>query len=57
MVHYSDLNDFQLKQIILDGGAVEVKRKNHDTGEMIKEYYLTCKYVIVSEAGASIYSA
>lgn len=39
MVHYSDLNDFQLKQIILEGGAVEVKRKNHDTGEMIKEYY------------------
>ena len=43
--------------IIAIGNGTASRESERLCSEMIKEYNLTCKYVIVSEAGASIYSA
>ena len=43
--------------IIAIGNGTASRESEKFCAEMIKEYNLTCKYVIVSEAGASIYSA
>jgi len=43
--------------IISIGNGTASRESEKFCAEMIKEYNLTCKYVIVSEAGASIYSA
>ena len=43
--------------IIAIGNGTASRESEKLVSEMIKEYHLTCKYVIVSEAGASIYSA
>ncbi len=43
--------------IIAIGNGTASRESEKFCSEMIKEYKLSCKYVIVSEAGASIYSA
>lgn len=43
--------------IISIGNGTASRESEKFCAEMIKEYNLNCKYVIVSEAGASIYSA
>ncbi len=43
--------------IIAIGNGTASRESEKFCAEMIAEYNLTCKYVIVSEAGASIYSA
>ena len=43
--------------IIAIGNGTASRESEKLCAEMIKEYNLSCKYVIVSEAGASIYSA
>lgn len=43
--------------IISIGNGTASRESERFCADMIKEYGLTCKYVIVSEAGASIYSA
>ena len=43
--------------IIAIGNGTASRESEKFCAEMIKEYDLNCKYVIVSEAGASIYSA
>ena len=43
--------------IIAIGNGTASRESEKFCAEMIKEYGLSCKYVIVSEAGASIYSA
>lgn len=43
--------------IIAIGNGTASRESEKFCSEMIKEYKLNCKYVIVSEAGASIYSA
>ncbi len=43
--------------IIAIGNGTASRESEKFVSEMIKEYKLDCKYVIVSEAGASIYSA
>lgn len=43
--------------IIAIGNGTASRESERFCAEMIKEYNLSCKYVIVSEAGASIYSA
>ena len=43
--------------IIAIGNGTASRESEKFCSEMIKEYNLTCKYAIVSEAGASIYSA
>ena len=43
--------------IIAIGNGTASRESEKLCSEMIKEYNLSCKYVIVSEAGASIYSA
>lgn len=43
--------------IIAIGNGTASRESEKFCAEMIKEYNLECKYVIVSEAGASIYSA
>ncbi len=43
--------------IIAIGNGTASRESEKLCSEMIKEYNLNCKYVIVSEAGASIYSA
>lgn len=43
--------------IIAIGNGTASRESEKFCAEMIKEYKLNCKYVIVSEAGASIYSA
>ncbi len=43
--------------IIAIGNGTASRESEKFCSEMIKEYNLDCKYVIVSEAGASIYSA
>ena len=43
--------------IISIGNGTASRESEKFCADMIKEYNLTCKYVIVSEAGASIYSA
>lgn len=43
--------------IIAIGNGTASRESERFCAEMIKEYNLGCKYVIVSEAGASIYSA
>ena len=43
--------------IIAIGNGTASRESEKLCAEMIKEYNLNCKYVIVSEAGASIYSA
>ena len=43
--------------IIAIGNGTASRESEKFCSEMIKEYNLKCKYVIVSEAGASIYSA
>ncbi len=43
--------------IIAIGNGTASRESEKFCSEMIKEYNLNCKYVIVSEAGASIYSA
>lgn len=43
--------------IISIGNGTASRESERFCSEMIKEYNLNCKYVIVSEAGASIYSA
>ena len=43
--------------IIAIGNGTASRESEKFCSEMIKEYNLLCKYVIVSEAGASIYSA
>ncbi len=44
-------------EIIAIGNGTASRESEKFCSEMIKEYKLNCKYVIVSEAGASIYSA
>lgn len=44
-------------EIIAIGNGTASRESEEFCSEMIKEYHLNCKYVIVSEAGASIYSA
>ena len=44
-------------EIIAIGNGTASRESEKFCSEMIKEYHLNCKYVIVSEAGASIYSA
>ena len=44
-------------EIIAIGNGTASRESEKFVSEMIKKYNLTCKYVIVSEAGASIYSA
>lgn len=43
--------------IIAIGNGTASRESERFCADMIKEYHLDCKYVIVSEAGASIYSA
>ena len=43
--------------IIAIGNGTASRESEKFVADMIKEYNLTCKFVIVSEAGASIYSA
>lgn len=43
--------------IIAIGNGTASRESERFCAEMIKEYSLSCRYVIVSEAGASIYSA
>ena len=43
--------------IIAIGNGTASRESEKFCAEMIKEYNLNCKYIIVSEAGASIYSA
>lgn len=43
--------------VIAIGNGTASRESEKFCSEMIKEYSLNCKYVIVSEAGASIYSA
>ena len=43
--------------IIAIGNGTASRESEKFCADMIKEYHLPCKYVIVSEAGASIYSA
>lgn len=43
--------------IIAIGNGTASRESEKFCADMIKEYHLDCKYVIVSEAGASIYSA
>ena len=43
--------------IIAIGNGTASRESEKMIAEMIRKYNLTCKYVIVSEAGASIYSA
>lgn len=43
--------------IIAIGNGTASRESEKFVADMIKEYKLSCKYVIVSEAGASIYSA
>jgi len=43
--------------IIAIGNGTASRESEKFCSEMIKEYNLSCKYIIVSEAGASIYSA
>lgn len=43
--------------IIAIGNGTASRESEKFVSEMIKEYHLPCKFVIVSEAGASIYSA
>ncbi len=43
--------------VIAIGNGTASRESEKFCAEMIKEYQLDCKYVIVSEAGASIYSA
>ena len=43
--------------IIAIGNGTASRESEKFCAEMISEYHLNCKYVIVSEAGASIYSA
>ena len=43
--------------IIAIGNGTALRESEKFCADMIKEYNLDCKYVIVSEAGASIYSA
>ena len=43
--------------IIAIGNGTASRESERFCSEMIKEYNLDCKYVIISEAGASIYSA
>ena len=44
-------------EIIAIGNGTSSRESEKFVSEMIKKYNLSCKYVIVSEAGASIYSA
>lgn len=44
-------------EIIAIGNGTASRESEKFCSEMISEYHLSCKYVIVSEAGASIYSA
>ena len=44
-------------EIIAIGNGTASRESERFVAEMIKKYNLPCKYVIVSEAGASIYSA
>lgn len=44
-------------EIIAIGNGTASRESEKFVSEMIKKYNLSCKYVIVSEAGASIYSA
>ena len=43
--------------IIAIGNGTASRESEKFCADMIREYHLSCKYVIVSEAGASIYSA
>lgn len=43
--------------IIAIGNGTASRETEAFVAEIIKDYHLTCKYVIVSEAGASVYSA
>lgn len=50
------INDFNIDLIALGNGTAS-RESEEIIVSMIKEYNLSCKYVIVSEAGASVYSA
>jgi len=52
-----DLIDKYHVDIISIGNGTASRESEKFCAEMIKEYNLNCKYVITSEAGASIYSA
>ena len=51
------INQSEKVDIIAIGNGTASRESEKFCSEMIKEYKLNCKYVIVSEAGASIYSA
>ena len=50
------IKKYQVDLIAIGNGTAS-RESEKFCSEMIKEYHLNCKYVIVSEAGASIYSA
>ncbi len=50
------IEDFNIDLIALGNGTAS-RESEEIIASMIKEYNLSCKYVIVSEAGASVYSA
>lgn len=50
------INKYKVDVIAIGNGTAS-RESEKFCSEMIKEYKLNCKYVIVSEAGASIYSA
>ena len=45
------------QKVVAIGNGTASRESEKMIADMIKKYNLTCKYVIVSEAGASIYSA
>ena len=53
----NNLIDKYKVEIIAIGNGTASRESEKFVSEMIKKYNLSCKYVIVSEAGASIYSA
>ena len=57
MIIVKDLIDKYNVDIVAIGNGTASRESEKFMADMIKKYNLNCKYVIVSEAGASIYSA
>lgn len=57
MIIVKNLIDKYKVEIVAIGNGTASRESEKFVAEMIKKYNLNCKYVIVSEAGASIYSA
>ena len=57
MIIVKNLIDKYNVEIIAIGNGTASRESEKFVADMIKKYNLNCKYVIVSEAGASIYSA